>query len=249
MPITDEQLDVVAQAWAEYAALSPRRIQPRDLLIKRDLSLYRGLGISSVGDLARHLVDDRVSASVEMTMGHLYERALGELGPQKVTRAEKRTPGYQGIDFVHRTLQQVTVINLKSGLSTANSDISGATIRHLLNARDHWEAIPSADDNPLPQQRREVIMVRAVARGERRRTLTDEGILWLVGEAMWAYFGAGEGFLTRLSDALGRHPLDYERYEEEKLQVTERVQQYLVAGGVADSAGRLDWGRLVSMFP
>ena len=46
MPVTDEQLDNVVRAWNDYAAESPDKLSPRDLLEKRDINMYRGLGIA-----------------------------------------------------------------------------------------------------------------------------------------------------------------------------------------------------------
>ena len=126
-------------------------------------------------------------------MGYLYERLLEELGPRKVTQAEKRSPGYRGIDFLHTTPSELRVINLKAGLSTSNGDITDSTIRNLVGAKEHWGTLTGADDNPLAQRERNVVMVRAVARGKRKQTITGKGILWLVGESMWEYFGAGSG--------------------------------------------------------
>ena len=92
-------------------------------------------------------------------------------------------------------------------------------------------------------------MVRAVARGKRKRNTTAQGVLWLVGESMWEFFGAGEGFLKRLGDALGRNPLDYSRYEEEKERAAGRVAEYLVQGNLASSGGQINWGLLAAKFP
>ena len=249
MLVNDSQLDAVVQAWNGYAEESPRKVRPRDLLDKRDVNMYRGLGITDASDLAKNMVEHRSIATMEMTMGYLYERLLEELGPRKVTQAEKRSPGYRGIDFLHTTPSELRVINLKAGLSTSNGDITESTIRNLVGAKEHWGTLTGADDNPLAQRERNVVMVRAVARGNRKRTITGQGVLWLVGESMWEYFGAGAGFLKRLSEALGRNPVDYQRYEYEKGLAAERVIEYLLRGRLADTGGQIDWGLLAAKFP
>ena len=249
MPVSDNQLDEVVQAWNKYAEQTPLRIAPADLLEKRDMNMYRGLGIAEASALAHQLVEHRSVATVEMTMGYLYERLLQELGPQKVTQAQKNRTGYKGIDFVQGAPGEFRVINLKSGLSTSNGDITGATRRNLSRAKVHWEGQTGADDNPLAQRKSKIVMVKAVARGRRRKTTTAEGILWLVGESMWEYFGAGEGLLNRLSDALGRNPLDYRRYEEEKARAAQRVVEYLNAGGLAGPDGKINWSTLIPKYP
>ena len=249
MPVTEDQLDDVAQEWNKYAEERPRKIRPRDLLEKRDPTMYRGLGITSAMELAQTLVEHRSVATMEMTLGFLYERLFQVLGPTKVTTAQKALPGYKGLDFVQPTSKLLRLINLKSGLSTSNGDISLATKQHLQTARDYWESQPEADDNPLGRHKREVEMVRAVARGSRRRTITPEGIVWLVGDATWRYFGAGDNFLQRLNEALGRNPLDYARYEEEKGKTTARVIAYLQQGGFIRQGGQPDWNALIARYP
>ena len=96
MPIDDNQLGAVVRAWNAYAEERPGRIKARDLLDKRDINMYRGLGIAEAYDLAKNMVEHRSVATMEMTMGYLYERLLEELGPRKVTRAEKMKTGYRG---------------------------------------------------------------------------------------------------------------------------------------------------------
>ena len=152
MPVTDKQLDSVVRAWNDYAAARPDELSPRDLLEKRDINMYRGLGIVSARDLAERMVDDRSVATLEMTMGFLYERLLEELGPRKVAQAEKRQPGYRGIDFVQVTASEFRVVNLKAGLSTGNGDINSSTVSHLAEAKRHWESHTQGDDNPLHQR-------------------------------------------------------------------------------------------------
>ena len=211
--------------------------------------MYRGLGISDASELVTRMVDDRSVATLEMTMGFLYERLLEELGPRKVTKAEKNQPGYKGIDFIQVTASEFRVVNLKAGLSTGNGDINSSTVNHLGDAKLHWEKHPQGDDNPLRQHARTVVMVKAVARGPRRRTTTPGGILWLVGESMWEYFGAGEGLLPRLGEALGRHPLDYDRYLQGKDRAVARTLKYILQAGLASRDGQIKWTELVSRFP
>ena len=249
MPITNVRLDTEIQIWRDYAVLTPQRIRPRELLKQRGTNMPRGLGITTAAELARHMVEARAAASMEMTMGSLYERLLQALGPERVTREQRRIPGYIGIDFINRTPDLIEVINLKTGLSTTNNDITQNSRRHLLAARDYWKTNQGADDNPLPQELRQIVMVRAVARGGRRRSCTGDEILHLVGESMWRHFGSGEHFLARLGAALDRNPIDLERYEEQKGRATHRVYQYLMMGGFADGEGRLDWDHLADMFP
>ena len=249
MLLGDAQLDRVVQGWRDYAIQNPRRIRPRELLKQRGVYMYRGLGVTTAEGLARRMVDDRSAASLEMTMGSLYERVLQALGPERVTREQRRNRGYHGLDFIRRTAEQIEIINLKAGLSTTNDDVSQNLRRNLLDARDYWQENQGEDDNPLPQEPREVVMVKAMARGQGRRDYTTDGILYLVGNQMWRHFGGGNNFLARLGDALGRNPLDLERYEVEKGRATERVRQYLTDGRFADGKSHLDWRRLTDMFP
>lgn len=248
MAISDERLDDAVDSWRTFAEESPQRIDPRDLLLKRDMNMYRGLGITEAAELARRLVDDRSVATLEMTMGYLYERLVEELGPRKVTRDERRTNAFHGLDFIQTTPAELRLINLKSGLSTSNADISQSTITNLTNAAEYWRSHAQPDDNPLRQRVREVVTVRAVARGPRRSTRTDAGILWLVGEALWTYLDAGPRFLERLSDALGRSPLDYARHQAEKETAASRVLEYLRRAGFVSDGRAIDWDRLTARF-
>ena len=252
MPISNAELDAVVREWNKYAARSPRKISPADLLNKRDVNMYRGLGITQVSEMASAIVEHRSVATVEMTMGFLYERVLQRLGPQKVTVRQKQQAGYKGIDFVQHTPGTTTLVNLKAGLSTSNGDITESTTRHLKAAKKYWESYDATDDNPLAQQvagTPAVVMVRAVARGNPKHDTTGEGILWLVGQSLWEYFGAGPDFLPRLSDALGRNPLIYGRYQQEKQLASGRVEDHIKLLGLADSKGVLDWGAMATKFP
>ena len=249
MAITDEQLDLVVQEWNRYVQGTPGKIATRNLLEKRDLRSYRGLGIAVAGELGQRMVDDRSVATFEMAMGHLYELVLEALGPRKVTSAQKKIPGFRGIDFDQTTHGEFRVVNLKAGLSTSNGDITDATKRNLRQATDYWTAHPIVDDNPLRQQSRQVVMIRAVARGPWHREVTPEGILWLVGDATWDYFGGGENLLLRLGEAMGRNPLNYQRYKDMKDQAALRVETYLVEAGLAAADGIIDWPKLLTEFP
>ena len=247
MTVTDTQLNDVVMGWNRYAEGRPESIDANDVLIKRDLNMYRGMGIENIGELALRLVEDRSVASMEMTMGHLYERVLETLGPRKLTNEEKNTPGHRGIDFIHDTASEHRLVNLKAGLSTANGDISAATVTNLTAAKRHWEATGGSDDNPLSQTQTNVVMIRAVARGRAKRDQTNEGILWLVGDAMWDYFGGGRDLLRRVSAALGRNPLDFTAYTGQIEGAASRVLRLLARYELPGE--EVDWDRLIRHFP
>ena len=249
MPISEAQLGRVVQSWNDYTVQGPQKINPGGLLKTRDISMYRGLGITTAEQFARDLVEHRSAASLEMTMGHLFERLLEESGLTKVSKDDKKKDGYMGVDFIGRKPTELEVVTLKASPSTFNGDITRATVTNLRAAKEFWEAQPTHDDNPLAQHHRRVTMVRAVARGAPKKTITPEGILWLVGDAMWEYFGAGPGLLQRLSEALGRNPLDHHRYEKEKEQAARRVVGYLRRLGFTTPDGDLDWAGLIKRFP
>ena len=249
MTITDEQLDTVVRAWNQYAAGRPRLLKPSDVLKKRDLNMYRGGGVTTGRELAQRLVADRAVASLEMTMGHLYERLLEALGPVKIGRLEKKQAGFRGIDFRQLTPMELRLVNLKAGLSTSNADISASTIRNLTDARDYWEAHPEPDDNPLQQAVRDVVMVRAVARGTARDSVTAGGVRWLVGDAMWEYFGGGPGLLGRLGDALGRNPIDPAAYKASVDAAIERLHGYLKLDALVTADDQVRWGELAKRYP
>ena len=247
MAISNRQLDEVVQAWNSYAEGRPGNIKASDLLIKRDLSMYKGLGVRSISELASQLVNDRAVATMEMTMGHLYERVLEQLGPRKVSSQEKRRPGLRGIDFIEDTPSQHRLVNLKSSLSTPNGDINAQTITTLLTGKQHWESQHRPDDNPLGRARQMCVIIRAVARGPSKQETTADGILWLVGGAMWSYFGGGDDLLKRLGKALGRRPLDFQAYtselEKAKLRVGNTLRQFSLQGQ------RVDWDQLIVRYP
>jgi hypothetical protein len=249
MPLTDRQLDQVVDAWKEYAESSPDRLDARDVLEKRDLNMYRGVNFTEPPLFAQALTNDRSVATLEMTMGHLYERALEELGPRKVSRDEKKRDGYKGIDFIQDTPDELRLINLKAGLSTSNGDITTSTVNNLAAASQYWSRQPVGDDNPLKRRERKVVKIRAVARGPRRTTRTAEGILWLVGDSMWEYFGAGSDLLVRLGIALQRNPFDHVRFQAAKTRAAQRVLSYLERGGFLRDGKEIDWEKLCSTFP
>ncbi len=119
----------------------------------------------------------------------------------------------------------------------------------MVEAKGYWDLHTQADDNPLRQRIRNVVMVRAVARGPRSSTTTKEGIHWLVGASMWEYFDSEAGLLGRLSEALGRNPLSYFRHQAEKAKVVQRVTDYLVNQGLVTPNGQVNWPALVASFP
>ena len=247
---SDQWLDPIVIAWRIYAAERPHEIRSSALLRGRDLRMYRAMGITHAGDFARHLVEDRSTATLEMSMGSLYERALEALVTDRVAAVQRKEPGYRGIDFINRRPDAIELINLKTGLSTSNADISTASVLNLGRAHNYWqESLAQADDNPLGQRaEREIRMVRAVARGPQRFRKTDGGIIWMVGDAMWEHFGGGADFLRRLSDALGRNPLDFTKYEAAKRIAAERVGNYLIRTGLVNPDGTVDWHRVAEMY-
>ena len=250
MPISDEQLDKEIQRWKAYAELRPQSIKVRDLLKQRNLSMYRAQGITDPLELGRAMVADRSSATLEMTFGYLFERIFEALGLRKISRDQKQLPGFKGLDFVRETPAETEVINLKSGLSTSNGDISMATSQHLKTAKEHRDNLSEDDDNPLQRpERKKVVMVRAIARGSARKVHTPDGILYLVGDAMWEHFGAGKQFLARLSEALGRNPINRNRYEKEKEKAAHRVATYLRNQGLVKADVTLDWASIVANYP
>jgi len=249
MAVSDAQLDQVVLGWKDYAEKSPSRIQVKDLLKKRDFAMYRGLGVTTAVDLATRMVQDRSVASLEMTMGWLYELLIMALGPSKIGNKQKTQPGYRGIDFTQETVMETRLVNLKAGLSTSNGDITSATIRNLVESRDFHRALQTSDDNPLRRDRREVVMIKAVAKGSSKRSVTSDGILWLVGDEMWAYFDAGSNFLARVLDAMGRNPLDFERLKSQLADAASRVEKYLYAENLASRNGNIAWAALLAKFP
>ena len=246
----DKWIDRIVIAWRDYATERPHEIQPSAILRGRDLRMYRAMGIETAEKLARQLVADRSTATLEMSMGHLYERLLEALVTDRVAAVQRKGEGYRGIDFINRRTDAIELVNLKTGLSTSNADITAASALNLRGARDHWqEELARADDNPLGQRaEREVRMVRAVARGPRRHRETPAGIIWMVGDPMWEYFGGGPDFLRRLSDALGRHPLNLARYEEAKESAAKRVENYLTRAGLVNPDGTVDWNRVAEIY-
>lgn len=244
MALSNKDLDRIVVDWKQYAEESPGRLQP-SRVIKRDGNMYRGMGTVGADELALRLVQDYSVASLEMTMGYLYERVLEALGPQKLSNQRKRQPGFRGIDFVQTTPSEVRLINLKASTSTSNADIAGATLRNLEAAREHWSAHPATDDNPLGKGKKDISVIRAVARGPAKSATLPQGGLWLVGAATWEYFGAGANLLARLSDALGRNPLDNSRFKAELQRAADRVLAYLSQGGFVGSAGVIYWHKLI----
>lgn len=249
MAISEVELDDVVSAWKVYAEASPGKIQPKDLLSGRDINMYRGLGHSNPHDLCVALVGDRSTATLEMTMGYLYERVLEQLGLRKITVQEKKQVGFKGIDFLQEMGNRLRVINLKAGLSTANSDITSSTLANLKEAHEFWLNRRPADDNPLQHPVRRIELIRAVARGPEKDVTTPDGVRWLVGESMWSFFGAGEMLAPRLGDALTRNPLDYDRFQAQKQAAVDRVFAYLVDQGLATIDNEIRWAELIEAFP
>ena len=248
MAITDSDMDEVAEAWASHAAGRPDEIQPRALLQGRDLRMYTALGKERADELSRCLVEHRSIAGLEISMGSLYERLLQELGTDRVAAGQRSQPGYTGIDFLRWTDDALELISFKSGLTSFSGDLGGRAVRQLLAARDYWVAQSAgADANQFGRSQR-VVMVRAVARGPRKRVERPDGILWLVGDAMWEHVGADEHFLSRVSAALARRPLDTDGFDAAKERAAGRVLAYLNRAGLVQPDGTVDWLQLSEVY-
>ena len=178
-------------------------------------------------------------------MGRLWERLLGALGPKQITIEQK--PILRGIDHLQETQSERRVINLKSSLSTPNGDINAKTIDHLLAAKDTLGR--QKDDNPMGGLPREIVMVRAVARGEPHNELLDNGIRYLVGNAMWQYFGGGDNFLSKVTNAMERHTIPLDTLEDARKIAVNRIADYIDSTGLFISDGKLDWLALCQKYP
>lgn len=91
------------------------------------------------------------------------------------------------------------------------------------------------------------VMIRAVARGPAKNELTDKGILWLVGDAMWDYFGGGRDLLRRVGAALGRNPIDFTIYTGQIEGAASRVRRLLARYELPGE--EVDWDRLLARYP
>jgi hypothetical protein len=249
-------LDDAAERFRKHVEKLPDAIKARELLAKRPLPLYWAMGTDNPTDLAHQLVRDRLTASLEMAMGYLYEFVVVDAcGARKLTNAEKKK--WRGIDFRKESGADVYLINLKSARGTANSDISTATRQNLasakrLEAAEMADREKSGDDNPLLLGKGRVHAVRAIARGPASsRTATYDGqtIEVLVGDNLWEALGAGGRFTRKIQQAIGAHPVDRAAFDAAEARAVERVVSELNNTGVVDASGLLVWQAVLDKYP
>ena len=250
MPVSDQELDQAVSDWKRYVTRHLREIDPLSLLKRKNLSMYMALGVTQPQDLADRLVNDHVASSVENTMGQLYELVLAQLGPVKVPKEQKKTPGYEGLDFVQETPTQIRLIDLASGSSTKNGGARTKGRLDMAEAAGHWEEAERkrTDDNPLAPKRKSIVRIWAVARGTPARTEPDE-IVRLRGDAMWDYFGSGDGCLARIGAALARNPITGSEFQTAVDGVVQELIGFLSGEGFVQTDGSLEWPSLLAAFP
>ena len=250
MAVSDEQLDQVVQDWNTYVSKFLAGFDSIGLLAKKNLSMYMALGVTRPEALSSRLVQDYVASSIENTMGHLYELALGKLGPVKITNQQKKQDGYEGLDFVQITPTEIRLVDLASASNTKNGGARIKSRDDMARASEHWEFVEqqSNDDNPMVHVNRKVVRIWAVARGTSARSQAD-GILRLRGDAMWEYFGAGPGCLARIGQALARNPVTGSAFHDAVSAADRKLQFYLSARGLADGEGNLKWPEILTQYP
>ena len=248
MEISDSQMDNLVANWAKQAAVRPDTIKPRQLLQGRDLRMYRALGKESADELARFLVEHRSIAALEISMGGLYEAFFETLGSERVSASQRTEEGYRGIDFLRETGATLELISFRGGMTAFGGDFGGVTIRNWDNARQYWVNKLAGSDAGRFGKVKKVVMVRAVARGPQKREERENGIVWLVGDEMWKYYGAGERFLSRVSSALGRTPLNIRDFDAAKARAADRVVAYLNRSGLVQNDGTVKWEQLSDVY-
>ena len=249
-------LEDAVRSWRQHFASRPSAISADDVLKKRYLPMYRGMGLTTAPELAAQLVADRLVAVNEMTIGHLNERVMEEVcGARKLTDDEKKE--WVGIDFRKEHGRRVYLINLKASTRTPNSSIGRDTQRTLLDAVQHEEEVqslrgPRRDDNPLPATEGGIIGIAGFARGSSGRTETNSDgvrLLRLVGDALWEELGAGPRFTRQLSQEMGREAIDRARWTAEIQSAVERVIRAMTVAECVAPDGSLDWDCLIERFP
>ena len=145
-----------------------------------------------------------------------------------------------------RPMMALELVSFKSGMTAFTADFGGRTVGNLLEAKKYWLA-QLAGANQLGNVE-QVVMVRAVARGPRKQAITRDGIIWLVGDALWEHVGAGKQFLSRVSAALGRRRLNIAAFDAAKSRAADRVVTYLDRAGLVQPDGTVDWVQLSEVY-
>jgi len=250
MALTDGQLDNIVASWNEYVSKFLGGIDSIALLGKKNLSMYMALGVIYPEGLAERLVNDYVSSSIENTMGHLYELVMAELGPVKVSNAQKKQSGYVGLDFVQVTPTEIRLVDLAAAANTKNGGARTKSRQDLTADAAFWQeqAENETNDNPMTQKGKSIVRIWAVGRGTPSYTSQDE-ILRLRGDAMWEYFGAGPDCLARIGEALLRNPVNGAAFHGAVGAARTRLVYFLQLKGFADADGELDWPALLPAYP
>jgi hypothetical protein len=183
-------------------------------------------------------------------MGHLYELVMAELGPVKVSNAQKKQSGYVGLDFVQVTPTEIRLVDLAAAANTKNGGARTKSRQDLTADAAFWQeqAENETNDNPMAQKGKSIVRIWAVGRGTPSHTSLDE-ILRLRGDAMWEYFGAGPDCLARIGEALLRNPVNGAAFHGAVGAARTRLVDFLQLKGFADANGELDWPALLPAYP
>ena len=220
------------------------------LLTTKNLAMYWALGCVTAAELSRQIVSDHIGQTIEQTAGWLYEAILQEAGTQVgITKVEdKQSPGRQGLDFIQVTDGERRLIDLASTTNTKNGGARRKSINDMVENEQFWN--DQYNDNPLGGRSNKIVKVWAMARGKSKNAINNHGILEVRGEAMWTYFGLGEGFVDKLSAELGKQQISAEELNGPKELSEEAIQKYLRLNKFADNvSGIIDYESLIAYHP
>lgn len=215
------------------------------LLVNKDLAMYQAIGCITDNDLARQMVSDYSVQQAEQTIGHLFELVLEEVGLEKVE--DKKSEGRFGLDFIQRIDGQRRLVELSAKPNSKSGSQRKGRVSNMLANEAFW--IKQKNDNPLSPTL-ETVKVWASARGPSRCRPNRDGILEVVGDAMWSYFGLGESFTRRLSQELGKQQISMEELDSLKRSMEQRIADYLRENNYSDHAtGNIDYASLITDHP
>lgn len=251
----DEILRSAVLRWREHFlqkldALGNDRSTATNLLKNKNLAMYWALGCVTSAELARQIVSDHIGQTIEQTAGWLYESILQEAGMQLgIIKVEnKKSDGHLGLDFIQISHGERRLIDLASGSNTKNGGARKKSILDMTDNEEFWER--QYNDNPLSAQPTKIVKVWAMARGKSKEKYNNNGILEVRGEAMWAYFGLGEGFTDKLTSELGKQHVGAEELNRPKDLCENTIRDYLWSNGFSDAVtGEIDYQSLVTRHP
>lgn len=228
--LSDTELDAVVEAALQpfYAGRIDKLESLRlgDVLGKKNVYMFRALGVNTFPSLVSALLTAFVSSSDETRFGNAFFEPV-------VKRVSRGNPtGTRGMDINIETEDEHIELTVKSGTSWGNSDQWASLRTHFANARRSYRTHAS---------RKRFVAVVGQCYGRRNSEPTEDRPFHIMsGQRFWTYLTGDPTFYLRLMASVGRvsdaHRGDYDIAYTHAINrlTTELVERFATTDGTID---------------